>query len=669
MTQVEPTTSRALDGDGGLDRPRVKRPFSTWAIAIGAGLLFTLVVLAAITQWMFGRATPSGGIGTIVWLIQSCGLWGPMFLILALIAAMWACAPIRTIARQTFVQCLRMRVAAVVLLLLGIALVLDQFVTGDGTLAGRIRTFLAYTTTHTAIALTVVSVLMSVRLISADVQTKQIFTIMTKPIARWQYVLGRWLGLVTLNAVLLVAAGAAIYGSAQYLRGLEAKSAEDLRAVETEVFSARQKINAQPMDISEQLVKRLTATRELTDARDKVRKHERLKTDDDAIRELAKYATGEASFPPGLLSPDESQLLLRTREDIIKSVQSAAPGGTLFWDFAGIAVAGTNYEGRAKVVAIDKAKGLLLIEAPPQLLGKLSRLGPITVDSTVGTVLEVQTSKREESGRLTADFAADEFERGKFASIKPGDEVSVIAEPVIQLQYKGSAANLPILTGLWTVGPKEGGVRFGVPRSDPNNASSTLTVPARAVDKNGHTTVTYTNLPGNDGRAQSVTILQEDVSILCKVGDFELPLPGVSIKIDAFTCNFIRGFFLILFQLMFICGVGTLAGSFLSFAVGSLASFVFLIIGLGREFLANAMNSVSSQDISLRLSAGLFWCVQLIIPDLSRTSPSDALVDGLHIPWVVVASVAALTAGLATLLVVTVACVIFRSRELARVQV
>jgi hypothetical protein len=688
MTQVAPTTSDALDGGSMVKQSRPKRPISTWAIAIGAAVLFSLVLLSRFTEFLFGQVRPSGVMGTILWPIQACGLWAPIFLVFALVGAMWASAPIRTIARQTFVQCLRMRVAAVILFLLGAALVfLPSTVTGDGTLAGRIRTFLSYTTSLTALMLTVASVLMSVRVVSADVQTKQIFTIMTKPIARWQYVLGRWLGLVTLNAALLAVSGVAIYGSAQYLRGLEPASAEDLRAVETEVFSARQKVRALPMDISDALTKRLQATKELAGAREKLKAYEHLKTDDDAVALLTQYATGQALAPAGILSPQESQLLFRTKEDIAKSAQSAAPGGRLTWDFAGIAVSGTSYEGRAKVVdvLVQKAKnkdtgkmegaGAIRLDAPSQLLGKLERRGWITVESTVGRIIELEPGKQgrgkaQESGWVIAVFPLEEFERGKLGSLKKDDDVSVIAEPVIQVQYKGNAAELPILTGLWTVGSKDGGVTIVVPRSDPNNASSTLTVPARAVGKDGRTTVTYTNLRPDEGSAHSVTILQDDVNILYKVGDFELPLPGISVKIDAFTCNFIRGMILILFQLMFICGAGTLAGSCLSFAVGSLASFVFLIVGLARGFIENAMTpSTTLRDVPLALAGWVFSCVKVVVPDLSQASPADSFVDGLHISWVFVASVAALTVGLTTLVVIVLACAIFRRRELARVQV
>ncbi len=38
----------------------------------------------------------------------------------------------------------------------------------------------------------------------------------TKPIARWQIWLGKWLGLVTLNAALLALSGACVYGVLQW---------------------------------------------------------------------------------------------------------------------------------------------------------------------------------------------------------------------------------------------------------------------------------------------------------------------------------------------------------------------------------------------------------------------------------------------------------------------
>ena len=156
------------------------------------------------------------------------------------------------IARQTFAQCLRMRVAAAFLLLLAAMLgALPLMMKGDGTLAGQIRTFLSYSTSLTGFLLTVVTVFVSTGAISIDVRDKQIFSLDTKPLARWQYVLGRWLGIVLMNGVFLLVATGVIYGFAQYLRQGKAVGPDDRRAVESEVFVARQQVRPDPPDIAE----------------------------------------------------------------------------------------------------------------------------------------------------------------------------------------------------------------------------------------------------------------------------------------------------------------------------------------------------------------------------------------------------------------------------------
>ena len=56
-----------------------------------------------------------------------------------------------TVARQTFAQALRMKVAGVFILLLAMALIALPFLmSGDGTLSGQIRTFLVYSMVVTA---------------------------------------------------------------------------------------------------------------------------------------------------------------------------------------------------------------------------------------------------------------------------------------------------------------------------------------------------------------------------------------------------------------------------------------------------------------------------------------------------------------------------------------
>ena len=111
-----------------------------------------------------------------------------------------------TVARQTFMQCLRTKAAAVfTVLLAGSLLALPSLMEGDGTLAGRIRTFFDYSTTVTSVLLSGVVILLAVGVVTGDARGKHILVICTKPLKRWQYVVGRWLGIVLMGGLLLAA--------------------------------------------------------------------------------------------------------------------------------------------------------------------------------------------------------------------------------------------------------------------------------------------------------------------------------------------------------------------------------------------------------------------------------------------------------------------------------
>jgi hypothetical protein len=52
--------------------------------------------------------------------------------------------------------------------------------------------------------------------LARDIEECQIQVVATKPIARWQIWLGKWLGIVTLNAALLAISGACVFGLLQW---------------------------------------------------------------------------------------------------------------------------------------------------------------------------------------------------------------------------------------------------------------------------------------------------------------------------------------------------------------------------------------------------------------------------------------------------------------------
>lgn len=188
------------------------------------------------------------------------------------------------VARQTFLECLRSRVAAVVMIIMLVTLLgLGLFMQDSATLKGRIQTFMAYSSGLLQILLAAMTVLVGSKVVSEDVKSKTVFLLASKPLARWQYMLGRWLGLVMLNAMLIGGSYIAIYALVQYIRscptdvetriargeGLSKDEDDDRRAIDNELLTARVARSPEPIDIEAEVqatVERLQAEGGMEDA-------------------------------------------------------------------------------------------------------------------------------------------------------------------------------------------------------------------------------------------------------------------------------------------------------------------------------------------------------------------------------------------------------------------
>ncbi|MCL2330762.1 MAG: ABC transporter permease, partial [Phycisphaerae bacterium] len=127
------------------------------------------------------------------------------------------------------------------IVLIGAMLLVLPFVTqGDGvTLTSRVQSFLAYALGSTGFILSVVTVFLSCMAISEEIVNKRIFMIATKPLPRWQFVVGKWLGISVLNAALLLVCLVAILIATWLLQKLPTNVAGDRGRLENEVLSAR----------------------------------------------------------------------------------------------------------------------------------------------------------------------------------------------------------------------------------------------------------------------------------------------------------------------------------------------------------------------------------------------------------------------------------------------
>jgi ABC-type transport system involved in multi-copper enzyme maturation permease subunit len=126
------------------------------------------------------------------------------------------------VATNTIKQALRMKVAAVFIVLLLVLLpVMGVSMTGDGTLKGRLQTFVSYGLSLTNLLLCLLTVIVSIYTLTNDIRQRQIYTVITKPVRRYQLLLGKLLGVVLLSTALLALFSAIIYAITIYTPVLE----------------------------------------------------------------------------------------------------------------------------------------------------------------------------------------------------------------------------------------------------------------------------------------------------------------------------------------------------------------------------------------------------------------------------------------------------------------
>jgi len=124
---------------------------------------------------------------------------------------------ILAIAGLTWKAALRFKLFIVIAALLILAVVgLPLVIKSDGTAQGFTQIILTYTLSAITVLLGLSTLWLSCGTLARDIEECQIQVVATKPVARWQIWLGKWLGIVSLNAALLAISGGCVYGTLQW---------------------------------------------------------------------------------------------------------------------------------------------------------------------------------------------------------------------------------------------------------------------------------------------------------------------------------------------------------------------------------------------------------------------------------------------------------------------
>ena len=125
--------------------------------------------------------------------------------------------PLLAIAWLTWKAALRFRLFLVVaVLLLGAVVGLPLLIKDDGTARGFIQIVLTYTLSAITALLGLSTLWLACGTLARDIEDCTLQVVAIKPVARWQIWLGKWLGIMSLNAALLTLSGASVYGLLQW---------------------------------------------------------------------------------------------------------------------------------------------------------------------------------------------------------------------------------------------------------------------------------------------------------------------------------------------------------------------------------------------------------------------------------------------------------------------
>jgi hypothetical protein len=303
-------------------------------VVIWLGLGLTYLLLAGVCGLVLGGLSlfdlAKHWAPIVVGIVSLAGAFFALMKLLGLVLS--GSNAIMGIARTVLSEAVRLKVPIVfiVLLLLGLAalpLVLDA----SQPLRYRVQAFMQYATGGAFWLIAILTILFSITTVVFEQRDKQVWQTMTKPVAPWKYILGKWLGVAALTFALLSTSSAGVFMFVEYLRRQPAIGesiafkpsndrflTEDRKVLETQVLAARRTVQPNPPEVDPNELE--------------------LNINQRIEQELA--ALGELASDPQVAAQRKIALERTIRQSLIKNLDAAyrtiEPAGNRVFVFTGL---------------------------------------------------------------------------------------------------------------------------------------------------------------------------------------------------------------------------------------------------------------------------------------------------------------------------------------------
>ncbi len=211
---------------------------------------------------------------------------------------------IAAVAQTLIRESLRLRITLAFMMFMLVTLpLIPLWIDSEEPVRYQIQNFLSDSMTLVYAIAACMTLILACATVSFEIRDRQIWQLMTKPLGRVQYLLGKWVGICLLNFILLLIGGLSIFGFTQYL-GTRADDPMSVIEVYDEVLTARVGIRPTYERLSEDAVREL-AYEEYRNDPITISKVESGESDEfvvirDIVRRLRQeYLDRQRSVPPG----------------------------------------------------------------------------------------------------------------------------------------------------------------------------------------------------------------------------------------------------------------------------------------------------------------------------------------------------------------------------------
>jgi len=459
--------------------------------------------------------------------------------------------------------------------------------------------------------------------VAFDQRDKTIFGVMTKPISRIDYLAGKWIGIMGLNAMLLLISAGSIFWFVQYLRELPALDRYDRLAVTEQVLTARVGVRPKMEFDFEAMQQRALET---------IRVSPELERTQETVQQLGQQyldeeRTRRLTVPPGEARAYTFENIRPVSREVIETV---APGERI--ELA------SPVKTPLDVTIMDETRERIFVRNVNYIIRNVGSNRPAVVEFL------------PEANQERANY-----------QIKPGQRVRIRYYPAnaLTLRFKLHAGN-DDPAQQFRITFIIGGTDFYEVRQVALVQTQTMLIPAGAVGDDGTLTVQVVNGDIETGAAprQAINFPPDGLELMYKVSDFE--------------SNYLRGVLINWLKLGFLAMLGISAATFASFPVACLLAFCVFFGAQAGPFLQESIEFYRVEDVATQRVIWWKWvishiatAVHFVLQAFGEIRPTDRLIDGRHIAWADVGRTFATITLAWTGLSAVLGWYIFRQRQLA----